>query len=110
MHDARHRRDDAEVGEGLLTPLEELVTLAVALEFDLGVALQGVGGGEEIHLHRVVNHQVNRHKRIDPLRVAAQTSHRGAHGSQVNDGWHAGKILHDDTRRQEGNARAASPL
>ena len=106
MDDAGHRRDDAEVAEGLLAPLEELVAFAVALEFHLGVALEGIGSGEEIHLDRVVDDQVDRHERVDLLRVAAQAGDRRAHGSQVHHRRDAGEILHDHPRRQEGNARA----
>ena len=103
MHNARHRRHNPEIGECLLSPLEELIAFAVALELDLGVAIERVGCGEEINLHRMVDDQINRHQRIDLLRVAAQTSDCGAHGSQVNDGGHAREILHDHAAGQKWN-------
>ena len=106
MHNAGHRRHNAEIAECLLSPLEELIAFAVAQEFHFGVAVERIGCGEEINLHRVVNDQVNRHKRIDLLRVAAETCNCGAHRSQVNDGGHAREILHDNTTRQKWNARA----
>ncbi len=106
VDDAGHRRDDTEIAEGRLSPFEKLVALAVALEFHLGVAGERVGGGEEIHLDGMVDDQVHRHERVDPLRVAAQTGHGGAHGGQVHNRRDAGEILHDDAGGQEGNAWA----
>ena len=43
MDDARGRRHDPEIIEGFLPPVQELVALAVALEFQLGVARQRIG-------------------------------------------------------------------
>ena len=39
VHDAGHRRDNAEVVESLLSPFQELVAFAVAMEFHFGIAL-----------------------------------------------------------------------
>ena len=69
---------------------------------------QTIGCAEEIHLDRVVNHQVNGHERVDLLWIIAQARHRGTHGSQVNHCRDAGKILHHDAGRQEGDARTGS--
>ena len=104
MDNAGHRRNNAEVREYFLPPFEELIALMVALELHLGIALEGIRIGKEIHLHRVVNHQVNRHKRIDRFGIAAQAGNGSAHGSQVNHRRDAGKILHDHTRRQKRDA------
>ncbi len=81
--------DDADAGwhhaeslERLLAPLEELVTLAVALEFEIEIELQGLGGAEEIHLHGVVDHEVHGDERLDHLRIAAEPGDGGAHGAR----------------------------
>ncbi len=124
VDDAGHRRDDAEVFEGLLAPLQELVALFVAQEFHFGVAGQRISRGEEIHLHRVVDDEIDRHERVDLLRVAAQAGNGGAHRSQVNhrqrkfalhrlvfgigDRRDAGEILHHHAGRQEGDAGAGA--
>src|SRR5581483_3732052 len=104
--DAAHGRDDAEVAECFLSPLQKFIALAVALELDFRVALQSVGCGEEIHLNGVVNDEVNRYERIDLLRVAAEASDRGAHGGQIHDCGDAGEVLHNDARRKKWNAGA----
>ena len=57
--DAGCGRNDAEVVEGVLAPLEERVALAVALEVALGVYGKGAGVAEGIDLDRVVDHQVD---------------------------------------------------
>ena len=102
VDDAAGGRHDAEVAECLLAPAQKLVALAVALELELGVALQGVRRAEEVHLQRVVDHQVDRDDRVDALRVAAHARHGRAHGDQVDHRRHAGEVLHDDARRFEG--------
>ncbi len=106
MHNARHRRHNPEIGECLLSPLEEFIAFAVALELDFGVAIERVGCGEKINLHRMVDDQINRHQRIDLLRISAQTSDCSAHGSQVNDGGYAREILHHHAAGQKRNAWA----
>ena len=75
VHDANARRYYAESFEGLLAPFQELVALAVALEFQLHVALQRIARAEEIDLHGVVHHQIDRHQRLDDPRVAAEPRH-----------------------------------
>ena len=105
VHDAGHRRDDAEVAESLLPPLEELVSFAVALEFHFGIAVEGIAGGEEIHLDRMVDDQVHGDERVDLLRIAAEPGNGRAHGCQVDDGRHAGEILHHHAGRQKWYAR-----
>ena len=54
----------------------------------------------------MVNDQIHRHHRVDLFRVAAQAGHRRAHGSQIDYRGHTGKVLHDHTGGQEGDARA----
>ena len=73
MHNAGHRRHNAEIAESFLSPFEEFIAFTIALEFHFGIAVECIGRGEEIHLHGVVDDQVNRHKRIDLLRVAAES-------------------------------------
>jgi hypothetical protein len=56
--DARVGRDHAEVVERGLAPAQELVALAVALELELGVPLEGVAQAELVDLDRVVDHEL----------------------------------------------------
>ncbi len=95
VHDAGARRHHLEVVEGALTPAQELVALAVALVFDLDVALERVRCSEEVGDHRVVDDQVGRRQRIDLVGVAAQLADGLAHGGQVDDAGHPGEVLHD---------------
>ena len=103
VYDAHGRRHDAEVLKGLLAPAEELVTLAVALELDRHVAVHRVVPAEEVDLHRVVDHQVDRHQRVDLLRIAAEPLHGASHGRQIDHARHAGEVLQDHPGRLEGH-------
>lgn len=91
-----------EALERALTPFEELVALAVPLELALGVVEQGEGGSELINLHGVIDDQIDGHDGIDAIGLAAQASHGGAHGGQIDDRRHAGEVLQDDPSRFEG--------
>jgi len=103
VDNAGGRGNHAEAPEGLLAPAQELIALAIALKLDGGVALECAGAPEEVHLHGVIDHEVNRNQRIDLARVATQSLDRRSHGSQVHDGGHSRKILQDDARGLEGN-------
>ena len=103
MADAGARRHHAEVIEGTLAPAQELVALKVARELHLDVLLEGPGSPEVIHHDGMVDHQVDRGKRIDGPRVAAQIGHGVTHGGQVDHGGHAGEVLHQHPGRPVGD-------
>ena len=98
----------AKFVEGGLAPAQERVALAVALELELGVALEREPLGEHVHLDRVVDHELDRHERVDPGRVAAEVLHRVAHRGQVHDRRHAGEVLHQHARGREGDLAATA--
>ena len=101
VHDAGAGRDDLEVVEGALAPAQELVALAVALVFDVHVALEGLGVSEGLDDHRVVDHHFRRSERVHLVRVAAELLDGLTHGGEVDDARHAGEVLHDHARRRE---------
>ncbi len=101
VDDARRRRNDAKVVERLLAPPQELVALAVALELDLGVALERERSSEDVHLDRVIDDQIDGNRRVDAGRVASEPLHRAAHGSQIDDRGNAGEVLEDHPRGKE---------
>ncbi len=115
LHDAREelevhlvddpgaRRHDLEVVERALAPAQERVALAVALELELRVAEDRTPRGELVHLHRVIDDELDGKERIDLPRVAAQLVHRVAHCREVDDGRHAGEVLEEDAARREGD-------
>ena len=107
VHDARPRRHDAEVVERHLAPAQELVPLAVARELQLDVQVERLVRAEVVDLHRVVDHQVDRHQRVDLLRIAAEPLHRGPHRGEVDDARHAGEVLQHDAGRLERHFDAA---
>ena len=73
MHDAGVRRDDPEIFERGLTPLQKRVALLVALKLDFVIEVECVGGAVVIDLYRVVDDQFGRRQRIDPVRRATET-------------------------------------
>ena len=95
VHDPGGGRHHAEVAERFLPPAQELVALAIALELDLGVALERDHVAEHVDLDRVVDHEIDRHQRIDPLGIAAEAPHGVAHRGQVHHARHAGEVLQD---------------
>ena len=51
----------------------------------------------------MVDDEVDRHQRIDLVRIAAERHHRVAHRGEIDDRGHAGEILHQHARRAEGD-------
>jgi hypothetical protein len=81
MHDASVRRHDGEILESALTPAEKCVALLIALELDRRVFREGVRCAEEVDLHRVVDDELRRRERVDPLRRAAELDDGVTHRS-----------------------------
>ncbi len=101
VHDAGAGRDDLEVVERALPPAQELVALAVALVLDLDVALERLGGAEDVGDDGVVDDHLGGRERVDLRRVTAEVGHRLTHRGQVDDARDAGEVLHDHARRRE---------
>ena len=101
--DAGARRHDPEVGEGLLAPAQKGVAFAVALELPADVGLEGARRAEFVDHDRVIDDQIHGGQRVDPARVVAQRRHGLAHGGQIDDGGHAGEVLHQHAGGAEGD-------
>lgn len=72
MHDARARRNYKHILEGRGSPLQKPEPFLVAAKLQLHVRLECVGRTRNIHLHRMVDHQIHGHL-IAPR--AVQTGH-----------------------------------
>ena len=103
MADPGARRHQAEILERVLPPAQEAIALAVALELPLDVGGEGLRVGEIVDLHRMVDDQIDRRQRIDLFRVAAEVHHGLPHRRQIDDRRHPGQILHQHSRRAEGD-------
>ena len=101
MHDAGVRRHDLEIAERRLAPAQERIALGVAAELDRGVLRQRIGRAVLVDLHRVIDDQLGRRQRIDLVGIAAELDHRFAHRGEVDDGRHAGEVLHDHAAGRE---------
>ena len=104
MDDTAAGGNGTEVVEALLTPLEELVSLEVALVLNLEVALTRIRkAARDIDLDRVVYHQIYGDLWVHHLRVATQCHHRIPEGGDVNHGGDSCEILQDHPARAEWN-------
>ena len=103
VDDPGARRDDLEVVEGALTPAQEGVALAVPLELELGVAEDGAPRRELVHLHGVVDHELDGEERIDLPRIAPEVVHGVSHRREIDDGRHAREVLQQHAAGREGD-------
>ena len=110
MADARARRHDAEIVERALPPFQKAIAFAVALIFELDILLERLGRAEFVDDDGMVDHEIDRHERIDLLRIAFQLRHGVAHGGKIDDGGNAGEILHQHARGAEGDFALFSAL
>ena len=51
----------------------------------------------------MVDDEIDRNQRIDLARIAAERRHRVTHRREIDDGGHAGEVLHEHARRPEGD-------
>ena len=79
MADAGAGGDDLEIVERLRTPLEELVTLDIALILEIDILAERLRGAELVDHYRVIDDEVDGDLRVDLLGVAAELGHRVAH-------------------------------
>jgi hypothetical protein len=101
MTDADAGRHDVEALERLHPPLQKLVARAVAPKLHLHVAHQRVVVRPEIHLHRVVYDEIDRHERLDHFGIAPHALHRRAHRREIDQERHAREVLQEDARHVE---------
>ncbi len=106
MADSHAGRDGGEVAKCGLAPLEEGVALAVALELEERVGLVGGGRAVLVDLDGVVDDELGGGEGIDALGIAAERLDGVAHGGEIDDGGHAGEILHKDAGRHVGDFAA----
>jgi hypothetical protein len=101
MDYSRIRWDYPEIAELILPPAKESVAFLVALQFHKDIRLEGVGSSESVHLHRMVDHEIDRQERVDPVWVAAHPDHGISHDRQIHYARNARKILEQNPRRHE---------
>ncbi len=51
----------------------------------------------------MIDHEVDRHQRLNELRILAQGVDRRAHGGKIDQQRHAGEVLEHDARDGEGD-------
>ncbi len=51
----------------------------------------------------MIDHQIHRDQRVDPVGIAAHSFHGGPHRGQIDHGRNAGEVLQDDPGRLEGH-------
>ena len=101
--DAGARRHHAEILERALRPFQESVAFLILLVFLFHVLLERRRRAEEVDDHRMIDDEIDRNQRIDLVGIAAEMAHGVTHGGQIDDGGHAGEILHQHPRRTERN-------
>jgi len=110
MDDTRSGRNNQEVVEGILSPLQEFESFVVSLEFHLFVLFKGIGGSGKIDLDGVINNEIDRAKGINLIRASSESDHSISHGSKINNGRDTSEILKDDSGGLEGDFNTSSGI
>jgi len=103
MDDPRSRRDNVEVLEGLLGPLDRTISLFVSLVLEFDVLFVGVLAAEVVDLDAVVDHEVAWDFGFDDRGLLARAIRSRAQRREVHDCGNAGQILKNDARGLEGD-------
>ena len=97
-----------EISEGLLAPLQERVSLHVAVILDVEVEVERLAVRPvHVHLHRVIDDQIDGDLGVDLFWIPAHFDHSIPERCQVNNRWNTSEILKNDARRAE---RYLAPL
>jgi hypothetical protein len=73
--------------------MQKFITFTVADKYHFSIPHERISPTSDIHLYRMVNHEVNRDKRVNLFRVAAKTLHRTPHRSQIDYGGDTCEVL-----------------
>ncbi len=110
MTDSGARRDNSEIFKGFLPPAQKGIALVVAFHLSFYVGGKGIGIAILINHNRMVDDQINRNLGIDASRILAGGRNDIAHGRQINNGGHPGKILHQNPCRAKSDFRPNPPV
>ncbi len=98
VNNAGVRRHHAEIAERLLAPLEKRVPFAVPLELEQRVHRKSIVRTEAVHLHGMIDHQIDRDERVGAFRIGMEHAESIAHGGEIHHAGDAGKILQQHAR------------
>ena len=104
VNNTTRRWDCLEVGQRLLTPLQERVPFHVSMVFDVEVHVQCLAVcAVDIDLNGVIDYQIDRNLWVDLFWVTTHFDHCVTKRCKVNNGWNTGEILENDSRWTEWN-------
>ena len=103
VNDAGIGRHDPEVPKRVLPPAKKRVTLLLRENSSSAFSSEGIRLSEVIHLHRVVDHELHRLERVDPIGIAAEAQNPITHGGEIHHGRDPGKVLKQNPRRRKRN-------
>lgn len=103
MHNADAGRHNLEGVECLHSPFEEFIPLTVALEFQIQVLFIRVLVPGEVHLHGVIDDQIDGHEGFDHPRIFAHAGDGRAHGGQIHQQGNPCEILQNNSRHDKRN-------
>ncbi len=89
--------------ESLRAPFQKLITRAIASELHFHVLFKRIAGAREVDLDRVVDHEIDRHERLDNPGVLSQTCDCRTHRRQIDEERNARKVLEQHARDDERN-------
>ena len=92
-----------EAFERLHSPFQKLVASPITLKLRLHVELKGFSGAGVVNLHRMVDHEIDRHQRFNHLHILAEPGNGRAHRRQIHEQRHPGEVLQHDSGDHEWN-------
>ena len=96
--DTGARRHGVEIVEAFGTPFQKVIAFEIAMIFDLDILVERLRGTEFVDHDRMVDHQIDRHQRVDLAGIATQLGNGIAHRGQIDHAWHPGEILQQHAR------------
>ena len=95
--------------ERLRAPLQKLITRAIAPELHLHVLFKRIARAGEVDLDRVIDHQIDRHQRLDDAGVFPKRPTAERIG-EIDEQRNAGKVLQQHARTMNGISSMRLPF
>ena len=108
VHDPCAGRVDVHPLQRRGGPAQEAVALGIAAQFVLQVQHRGIGTGVGLDGQRVIHGDIHRQRRVQQRRVGTGLGQRVTHRRNVDQGWRAGRVMHQHAAGLKGDFRFAA--
>ena len=103
MANPRPWRHYPKIIERFLSPFEKSITFTISFKLTFHIFLKSTHSSKFIYHHRMINDQIYIGNWVYFFSIFSKLYNRFTHGSEINDSWNSGEILHQNACGTVGN-------